>query len=190
MRILATLGVLCAVLLSAAPVAAQVSGDGVKVAVIDVERILLESERGKAALGEIESLRQQKQQEGQAMQQEIQELRQQVTDGRLSLSEERLAELQKKLEDKVIALQRFQDDANRELTKTRDQVLKTVEDSVFPVINQVGEEGGYTLIFNKFSSGLIYADDAVDITAEVIERYNQGSGSPGGQETGGEGGGE
>ncbi len=33
-----------------------------------------------------------------------------------------------------------------------------------PVINQVGKEQGYTLIFRKFESGLIYADEAVDIT--------------------------
>ena len=33
-----------------------------------------------------------------------------------------------------------------------------------PVINQVGKELGYTLIFRKFESGLIYADEAIDIT--------------------------
>ena len=158
--------------LAAVPALAQSTGD-VKVAVIDVERILLESERGKAALDEIEQLRTEKQQQGEAMQQEVNDLRQRLAEGRLSLSEDKLAELQKELEDKSIALRRFQDDANRELSKKRDQILQTIENSVFPVINQIGEEGGYTLIFNKFSSGLVYADEAVDITAQVIERYNQ-----------------
>lgn len=171
-KTLTVLLVLCAALLSVTPVFAQVSG-GVKVAVIDVERILLESERGKAALAEIETLRAQKQEEGTTRQKEISDLRQRLADGRLSLSEDKLAELRKQAEDKMIALQRFQDDANRELSKKRDEVLKTIEDSVFPVINEVGKEGGYTLVFNKFSSGLVYADEAVDITSQVIERYNQ-----------------
>lgn len=170
----AALAVLCAVATGTAPAAAQVTED-VKVAVIDVERILLESERGKAALDEIEALRAQKQEEGEAMQQEIAELQQRIREGRLSLSEDKLSELQKELEDKSIALRRFQDDANRELSKKRDEVLKAVEDSVFPVINDVGEAGDYTLIFNKFSSGLVYADEAADITDEVIERYNESS---------------
>lgn len=170
----AALTLLTAVAFGTSPAAAQVTED-VKVAVIDVERILLESERGKAALDEIESLRAQKQEEGEAMQQEIAELQQRIREGRLSLSEDKLSELQKQLEDKTIALRRFQDDANRELSKKRDEVLKAVEDSVFPVINDVGEAGDYTLIFNKFSSGLVYADEAADITDEVIERYNQSS---------------
>ncbi len=142
-------------------------------AVIDVERILIESERGKAALQELDGLRQQKQQEGETRQEEINELRNRLSEGQLSLSQERLAELQKQLEDRVIALRRFQDDANRELGKKRDEILAQIEQSVFPVINQIGEEGGYTLIFNKYNSGLVYAQEAVDITRQVIERYNQ-----------------
>jgi len=160
-----------------APLAAQ----AVKVAVIDVERILLESNRGKTALQEIEALRKQKQQEGQAMQKELTDLQTRFTEGRLSLSEDKLAELRKQIEDKTIALKRFQDDATRELTKKRDEVLDQIEQSVFPVINQIGKEGGYTLIFNKYNSGLVYANDAVDITAEVIERYNASTAGQGGK---------
>ena len=144
-----------------------------KVAVIDVERILLESNRGKKALAEIEALRKKKQQAGEAQQKEVDDLRQRVKAGELSLSQDKLADLKKQLEDKLIALQRFQDDAQRDLSKKRDEVLDQIEKSVFPVINKIGAEGGYTLIFNKYRSGLVYADDAVDITEEVIARYNQ-----------------
>jgi len=175
--------VVALIALAGAPALAQSAS--VKVAVIDVERILIESSRGKAALDEIETLRKQKQAEGETLQKDIVDLRQRLSEGRLSLSEDKINELQKQLEDKTIALKRFQDDANRELSKKRDQVLKTIEDSVFPVINQIGKEQGYTLIFNKFSSGLVYADEAVDITDEVITRYNQGNG---GQVTGDSGG--
>ena len=159
-----------ALLASAPPAAGQAA---FKVAVIDVERILLESERGKAALEEIDALRKQKQQQSEAMQKEINDLQTRLNEGRLSLAQDKLAELTKQLEDKVIALRRFGDDATRELTKKRDQVLDQIEQSVFPVINQIGKEGGYTLVFNKFNSGLVYADESVDITAQVIARYNQ-----------------
>ena len=37
--------------------------------------------------------------------------------------------------------------------------LAELERRVFPVINQVGKEKGFTLIFNKFQSGLVYAED-------------------------------
>jgi Skp family chaperone for outer membrane proteins len=47
-----------------------------------------------------------------------------------------------------------------------------IERQILPVIDKLGQEQGYTLIFNKFQSGLVYADDAVDITADVITRLD------------------
>ena len=43
----------------------------------------------------------------------------------------------------------------RELEKRRSEDIKRVEETVFPVINDVGREFGYTLIFNEFQSGLV-----------------------------------
>ena len=43
---------------------------------------------------------------------------------------------------------------------------------MFPVIEQVGKEGGYAFIFNKFQSGLLYADEAADITNQIIQRFD------------------
>jgi Skp family chaperone for outer membrane proteins len=36
---------------------------------------------------------------------------------------------------------------------------------------------GFTLIFNKFQGALVYADDSVDITDQVIERFDASSSS-------------
>ena len=74
-------------------------------------------------------------------------------------------------------MRRFQDDANRELTKRRDEVLAAVDQKVMPIINQYGQANGYDLIFRKFESGLIYAADAVDITDEVIAALDAGGGA-------------
>jgi outer membrane protein len=92
-----------------------------------------------------------------------------------------MADLRKEGEEKMIAMQRFQDDAQRELNKKREQVLGDIEKKVFPVINQVGEAGGYTLIFNKYNSGLVYASEAVDITDDVITRFNTANPAPAAQ---------
>ncbi len=45
-----------------------------------------------------------------------------------------------------------------------------------PVINQAGKDLGYTLIFRKFESGLIYADEAIDITTIIIQRLDAAAG--------------
>ena len=105
-------------------------------------------------------------------QQEIKDLQTKINEGRLSLAQDKLSGMEKDLEDRVIALRRLQDDANRDLTKKREELLGQIDQRVMPVINQIGKEQGYTLIFRKFESGLIYADEAVDITKLVVQRLD------------------
>jgi outer membrane protein len=164
---------LTAVALAAALVpAASAQTAGAKIGVIDVQRILTESVAGKQAMGTLKGLQDQKLTEAKAKQDEINQLRARINDGRLSLAEDKIAEMEKQAEDKVIAFRRFQDDADRDLQKARDVAFDAIEKRVLPLINQIGNEGGYTVIFNKFQSGLIYADDKVDLTAEVIKRFD------------------
>lgn len=160
-------GCVMIILSLALPAAAQVS-----IAVIDVQRVVTESDPGKQALQKLKELQDAKIDEGRALQQTLAGLQEQMSKQRFTLSEERLAEMNKQLEDGQIALQRFQDDAERELDEARRRELGGLEGRIIPVINQVGAERGYTLIFNKFQSGLVYADDTVDITDEVIRRFN------------------
>ena len=171
--------VLFAVVLSIFPAGArgQEQAPATRVAVIDVQRLLLESERGRKAVAELQNLREQKQAEGVSRQQEIEDLQAQIDEGRLSLSEERIAQLEQSLEEKVIALRRFQDDANRDLEKSQEEEFQDIEARMMPIINQAGEDLGYSLIFNKFNSGLLYALDEVDITDIILERFNASEGS-------------
>ena len=152
---------------AAVPAAAQA-----KVAVIDVQRVVTESDPGKEALQNLKELSDRKVQEGQGIQQELADLREQFNKQRFTLSEDKLEEMTKQIEDRQIALQRFEDDAQRELNEARRRALGALEQRIMPVIDAVGKEQGLTLIFNKFQSGLVYADEAVDITDEVIRRFN------------------
>jgi len=154
-------------LVAAVPASAQMN-----IAVIDVQRVVTESDPGKEALQKLKELQDAKIEQGRGMQQELATMQEQISKQQFTLSEERLAELRKQIEDRGIALQRFQDDAERELDEARRMELGGLEGRIIPVINQVGTEKGYTLIFNKFQSGLVYADEAVDITDDVIRRFN------------------
>jgi len=160
-----------------AAAAAPAPAGSLKIAVIDTEKILMSSVAGKKAVADLKKLQDQRENELRAKAQELKDLQTKINDGRLSLAQDKLADLSKQYEEKEIALRRQQDDATRELNKKRDEMLAQIDDRVMPVINQVGKDLGYTLIFRKFESGLIYADDAVDITNVIIQRLdaaNQG----------------
>jgi outer membrane protein len=143
-----------------------------KVAVIDVQRVVTESDPGKQVMQKLRTLSDAKAQEGQALQQTLATLQDQFNKQRFTVSEQRQAEMSKEIEDKQIAIKRFQDDAQRELQDAQRRELGGLEERILPIINQVGQEEGYTLIFNKFQSGLVYADEAVDVTDRVITMFN------------------
>jgi outer membrane protein len=156
------------VMVAAMPVAAQT-----KVAVIDVQRVVTESDPGKEVMGRLKTLTDSKAQKGQTLQQELAALQDQFNKQRFTVSETRQAEMSKEIEDKQIAIRRFQDDAQREVTEAQRRELGGLEERILPIINAIGQERGLTLIFNKFQSGLVYADETIDITDEVIQRFNK-----------------
>jgi outer membrane protein len=147
-----------------------------KLGVIDVERILTDSVRGKAALEELTKLRDQKNTDLQTKRTEMEQLRARFAESRLTLAEDKLAEMERQLEDKTLELRRTQDDAQREVQKKQQEEFAKIERDVMPIIQAVGKENGYTMIFNKFQGGLVFADDSVDVTDLVIERFNAAGG--------------
>ena len=158
-------------LVAGLPSAAAFAQTG-KVAVIDVQRLVTNSVAGKEALARLKKLQDEKIAEGKAKNDEVDALRKRLNEGRLSLADDKISELEKQLEEKVTGLRRFQEDAEREFNKSREATFGEIERRVFPVIEQVGKEGGYTFIFNKFQSGLLYADDAADITNQIIQKFD------------------
>lgn len=156
-----------------------------KFAVISTQEIIQGSQAGQQAIEQLRALQKRKEEEVQTKQQEISDLRSRLTEGRLSLAEDKLQELQDQLETAAKELRRMQEDAAAELGKRQEEVLSGIEREVMPIIQEVGQENGYTMIFRKFESGLVYVDDAVDITDMVIQRLDQKLAAEGGGTSGG-----
>ncbi|HEY4231220.1 MAG TPA: OmpH family outer membrane protein [Thermoanaerobaculia bacterium] len=154
-----------------APAAAPVTAN-MRLGVINVERLVQESALGKEAFGRVKKLNDLKKDEADKLSKELRDMEQKLADQGSALADDKREQLQKSYQEKAIAFKRFQDDANRDLETAQKKELGELEKRVFPIINQVGKERGYTLIFNKFQSGLVFADDSVDITDEVLKVFN------------------
>lgn len=143
-----------------------------RVAVIDVQKVLASSSAGKAAFEKLTKMQAERIEKAKQMDEEVRKMESEISTKRLSLSEDKVAEIQKNIADRRIAMQRFAQDADREVQEARDRSLQELNGKIMPVVDQVGKEMGFALIFNKFESGLIYASDAVDITDSVIKRFD------------------
>ena len=152
-----------------------------RVAVIDVNKVLMSSSAGKAAYERLRKMQEERVARAKKLDDEIAGLDKEINEKKLSLSEEKLADLTKQLSDKQIAMQRFAQDADRELSEAQSRTLQELNGKIMPVVEQVGKEMGLAAIFNKFESGLIYASEAIDITDVVIKRFNDAQGAPAAQ---------
>jgi outer membrane protein len=172
--------VACALLatLPAAPAARAETPATPKIGVIEVQRIIQESAIGKEALAKIQKLQQSKQEELSKRQKELRDLEQRIQQQGKTLSEDAMEKLQKDYQAKAVDLKRFQDDAQRDLEEAQRKELKTLEERIMPVIDTIGKEMGYNLIFNKFNSGLLFASDDTDITNAIITRFNMQIAAP------------
>ena len=143
-----------------------------KIGVIEVQRIVQESAVGKEALARVQKVQQAKQEELSKRQKDLRDLEQKIGEQGKSLSEEAMEKLQKDYQSKAVDLKRFQDDAQRELEETQRKELGELEKRIMPVIDAVAKEQGFTLIFNKFQSGLLFAGEGTDLTESVITKFN------------------
>ena len=162
----------------AAPAAAQQAARPLKIGVIDPERIVQESARGKQAIERLNKERDQRLAEGNRMRQEIADLQKRMNDGRLSLGQDKLKQINDEIEEKTIAIQRYGENAQREMQKLEQELMDPIEEQILRVINQVGQEQGYTLIFKKFQSGLVFADESTDLSKAVVERFDSAPAAP------------
>ncbi len=170
--VFAVAAALIAAVASAQGTAAPAPTAGLKIGVINVERLVQESALGKEAFNRVKKLNDAKKEEGEKLSKELREMEQKLADQGSAMADDKRDALQKSYQEKAIAFKRFQDDANRDLEAAQKKELSELERRVFPVINQVGKEKGYTLILNKFQSGLVFVDDSVDITDEVLKVFN------------------
>jgi outer membrane protein len=156
----------------AVPAMAQTTAPA-RIAVINVQRVLAESESGKAALEKLRKMQEERTARLKKMDDEIRTLDTELSQKRMSLSADRIEEMQKQISDRRILLQRAGQDAERELGEARDRELQAMERQIMPLIDELGKEMGFAAIFNKFESGLVYASPAIEITDTVIKRYNE-----------------
>jgi len=160
----------------AGPVLAQETAP-LKVAIVDVEQVLTQTEAGRERLSALDSFAGRERTRLERLQQELEDLRARIQAAQEAGTGE-VEDLRRELQRKTIVFNQAAEDTAREVQQRRQTVFEEMEGLVMPVIQAIGEEGGYTLIFRNLESGLVYVDPATDITGEVIARVDANTPPP------------
>lgn len=145
---------------------------GTKYAFINIQRIAAESAEGKALAGRVQTLNQQKVNELNEKNKALQASQQKLEAGASVLSANAAAQLQKDIERQQIDIQRFTEDAQQEVTNLQTQLQDEFQVRLTPIIQEVANERSLHMLFSVVDSGLVWADPALDITTEVIQKFD------------------
>lgn len=142
----------------------------VKIGVVNAQEILAKTKKGIEIQKRLEQLQSKKQQELQAKQDEIKKLEKDVLSPALNddTREKKSIDLQNKRKD----LKRYIEDAQNEIQRESQKELADLEKAVMPVIDQIGKSKGFTIILDITRPGIVYFDQTIDITAEVISEFD------------------
>lgn len=152
--------------------AAAAQGQEAKIAVVDRERALFSTEQGKKVRDELQGKTRAAQAQIDPMVNQFKTLRSEIESQRYALSQEtllakqaQLAELQNKLEAKNKELE-------GQLKIDQVRLLQPLEEKLKGVIDAIGKDSGYALILERNSPFVVYARETIDITDQVVSRFN------------------
>ena len=144
-----------------------------KLGYIDMQKALNMSAAGKNAKEKIKEKVQGYDVEVKARQEELKKLKEDLEKQAMLLSEEARNAKERDYQQKVKDYQRFTKDIQETLQQTDADFTRKIVEALVKVIQEVGKRDGYTLILEKTESSIVYADESIDITDEVIKTFDK-----------------
>jgi outer membrane protein len=146
------------------------TAQSLKIGVVDVQQVLNQSQRGQVVKQKLEQERIGRQKDLDTRQQELVKLQGEYEKQAPVLSEQAKREKKEGLERRFRDARRIAEDANRDFDKkVREAEMETTRE-IFAVIQEYGKDQGFSVILER--SSIVFGAAAVDVTAEVIKRYD------------------
>lgn len=144
-----------------------------KVGIVDLLKALNESEAGKRAKADLESLIKSKQTSIEEKGKNIEKLRADFEKQAAIISPEAKKTKEEELERLIRDYQRIVADSQAEVKKKEGELTGEILKDLRETINKIAQEEGYTLILEHAEGLVLYANKSLDLTDKVIKRYNE-----------------
>jgi outer membrane protein len=141
-----------------------------KIGIMDFDRAVVESERGKVVQAELVAYQTTLAAEIEATQDQLAGAQQRQQTGQRVLNEAALQELSLTIERLTRQLNRQIEDAELEMQLKQQDLFNPVLDELATVVEEFVDAEGFTLILPP--DAVIYAAEETNITQQIIDRYN------------------
>jgi outer membrane protein len=175
-RLVAATLVASSLVLPSIPAHADAATAPTKVAVVDVQRAVMQTEDGLRAQAMLKKLFDSRQQELNKKQADLGKQKEEIEKQQKVLSKEAY---QKRVEDwqkQMVDLQQVFVEDNKELEKKQKEMTDPVFEKVLGIIKRLAARDGYDVVLDKQTVAYIRSD--LDLTDQCIQMYNGGGGAP------------
>ena len=165
---------------TATTAAAAAPAGPAKVAIIMFQPAVAQTNEGQRDFAEIRKKFEPKQAQLKTQSDEIDSLKKQMQTAGANLSESERASRLQTIDSQEKKLQRDGEDAQNDFQQQIQQTYATLAEKVYGSVQAYAQQNGYTLVVDasQQQSPVLWANPGTDITAPVIQLYNQKSGVP------------
>lgn len=144
-----------------------------KVAVVDTQRAIMETEDGLRMQATLKKLFDSKQRELDQKQNQLEQERADIEKQKAALSQEALQRRAEKWQREMMALQQVFVEYNKELQKKQNELTQPIFTKAMGLIRRLATQEGFDVIVDKQAVPYVRSD--LDVTDRVITMYNGGA---------------
>jgi outer membrane protein len=139
---------------------------------VDVRKVLLESKIGKKNKAEFEKMVKTKEAAIKKEEEKLKSMQEAFQKDQLMMTEDQKKARQKEFQDKAEAYQSMVRDAKQEVGKKDNEYTSKALTEIRAIVAGLAQEMKLSLVLEASESGLLYADEKMDLTPKVMEKYD------------------
>jgi outer membrane protein len=150
-----------------------------RIAAVDLQKTFEQSAEGKDVISQLRQKEQAIMGELEKLDKQILSLETKLNTQRLTLSDEAQQKLAFELESARIQRKRTEEDSTKEFQRLQFTLVSRLRTEVYSVIQSYAKEQQIGLVFDLSApAGVIFCEPSLDITSEIIRRYDVARASP------------
>jgi outer membrane protein len=155
----------------AAPTAAAIQPT--KIGWINLEQVIFTCDEGKSRFSEVQRFVDEKNAELDTIRKDLEKLKNQLNVQGSKLTDDARADLESQIAGKQTAMQRFQEDTQKDIENRRMRVTNYLGKRMQAAIEKIAKEKGISAVLFFDPARDAYVDPALNLSEEVVKNYNQ-----------------
>lgn len=147
------------------------AADVAKIGVVDIQRIIDLSDKGKEAQEELNKEVSKMFQEIKTKGEGLEKKKAKLEKESLVKSKEKREKEERALKNELIDFKELQRKYNDQANALQQKLMVKLHDAIIKLITDNGKKEGYMMILEKRAAGVLYAP-SIDITDKIIKKYN------------------